>query len=62
MNKSSVIMGIITIMIRTWFGVADIVRSSVNNTFLMSAVIWMVVAVALILGLTLFEKEKMYQN
>lgn len=54
MNKSLVIMGIITIMIRTGFGVAGIVRSSVNNPFLASAVIWMVVAVALVLGLTLF--------
>ena len=57
MNKTLVIMGMASMFIGIGFGVAELVSPSVSDTFLASATIWTIGAIALILGLTLFEKE-----
>ena len=57
MNKTLVIVGVISMIIGMGFGVAELIISSVSDTFLASAFIWTVGAIATVLGLTIFEKE-----
>ncbi|QLH07071.1 hypothetical protein [Nitrosopumilus ureiphilus] len=57
MNKTLVIMGVDSMIIGIGFGVAELISPSVSDTFLASALIWTIGAIATVLGLTLFEKE-----
>lgn len=57
MNKTLVILGVFSMVIRIGFGIAELVSTSVSGTFLATVIIWTVGTIATVLGLTLFEQK-----